>query len=85
MADPKPWDAWQADGLHYFVFELRPEARLASDPPIPYALFTMRWEDDDPVSALVITPLASGEAAEVVNLHQPDKPYTVPLIDETKR
>jgi len=74
VADPKPVDAWQADMVHYFLFQLRPLEDV-----IPYALFTMRWEDNGPVSALVITPDTEGKQAEVVNLSQPGSVQTVPL------
>ena len=37
-----------------------------------YALFTMRWDDDDPVSALIITADDTGEQKKVVNLR--DRP-----------
>lgn len=78
VADPKPLDAWQMDCEHYFVFELRP-ATEATATETPFALFTMRWEDDGPVAALVITPDASGEQAEVVDLRQPGSVYTMPV------
>jgi len=39
----------------------------------------MAWEYDGPVSALVITPEAGGEQAEVVNLRQPESIYTMSL------
>lgn len=56
IADPKPVDAWQAHGLHYFVFQM---AKVDGITEGPYALFTMRWEDERPVSAMIVTPNAS--------------------------
>ena len=60
VADPSPMDAWEMDMTHYFVFELRrtEAADPASEPP--YALFKMRWEDDGPLDAMVITPDVRG-------------------------
>jgi hypothetical protein len=67
VADVKPVDAWQMDMIHYFLFHLKPPA---DDPGIepPYALFTMRWEDDGPVSARVIATDATGKEVTVLEL-----------------
>ena len=81
VADPKPVDAWQMDMLHYFLFPL-PAVKEPANGEAPYALFTMRWEDNGPVSALVITPHADGKQAEVVDLRQPGTVSTVPLSQE---
>ena len=82
VANPKPVDAWQADMVHYFLFELKPVEDAPATTEVPFALFSMAWEDDGPVSALVITPDASGEQAEVVNLRQPGSIQTVSLIGD---
>jgi len=79
VANPKPVDAWQANMVHYFLFELRPGGDAPATTEVPFALFTMAWEYDGPVSALVITPEAGGEQAEVVNLRQPESIYTMSL------
>lgn len=79
VADRKPVDAWQMDMVHYFVFELRPLEGASATAGPPFALFTMRSEHNAPVSALVITPNASGEQAEVTDLPHPDRVQTVPL------
>jgi hypothetical protein len=42
------------------------------------AVFTMHPECPGPVSAVIVTPSASGEA-EVVDLLLPDQSYTAPL------
>lgn len=66
--------------LHYFVFQLRPQEEAPADADSSFALFTMRWEDNEPVSAVVITPSPSGNQAEVVNLRDPaGAVQTVPL------
>jgi hypothetical protein len=79
VADLKPVDAWQVNMLHYFVFQLRPSDEAPADAVTPFALFTMRWEDNEPVSAIVVTPSPSGDHAEVTNLREPKSTHTVPL------
>lgn len=80
VADLKPIDTWQADGLHYFVFQLVPEdTRPNPAVAAPVALFMMRHGDRAPVGAVVVTPRPSGESAEVTNLRQPGAPLVVPL------
>jgi hypothetical protein len=68
--------------FHSFVFRLCSRGGALADAPIPSALFTMRWEDEGPVTALVITPSPSGDEAEVVNLRAPDSTHTVSLKRE---
>jgi hypothetical protein len=77
VADAKPVDAWQLNMLNYFLFQLRPLKDVT-----PFALFTMSWEHDRPISALLITPDAEGKHAQVVNLRQPDTVQTVVLSPE---
>jgi hypothetical protein len=79
VADPKPLDAWQVDGLHYFVFALRPpEGAPTGEAPV--ALFTMTGADEDPPAvALVITPGVDPKHPQVVDLRRPGTPFTVPL------
>jgi len=72
-------DAWQANTVHYFLFELRPPEDAPATTGVPFALFSMAWEYDGPAMALVITPDASGEQAEVVDLRRPDGVYTMPV------
>jgi hypothetical protein len=67
VADVKPVDAWQMDMIHYFLFQLKPEEGASGVEP-PYALFTMRWEDDGPVSARVISTDGSGKEVKVFDL-----------------
>jgi hypothetical protein len=79
VADPKPFDAWQVNTEHYFVFELRPDGDAAVT-TAPVALFKMRWEENGPVLAVVITPSDNGASAEVRDLRWPQiAPYAVPL------
>lgn len=65
-AKPQPFDAWIAGGLHYFVFEIpaHDEATAA------FALFTMLWEQNEPLAALVVTPLPIEQKARVNDLRQ---------------
>jgi hypothetical protein len=80
VADPKPIDAWQDEGWHYFLFQLLPEnGQPASKAMAPVVLFTMVGSDSTPVSALVITPRPGVGQAEVMNLRQPESVYTVDL------
>src|SRR5947208_2031598 len=67
VADLKPLDAWQEDGVHYFVFALRPEV---DDTSAPLALFSMASGDTTPMSAMLITPGATPEAVHVQNLRR---------------
>jgi hypothetical protein len=78
-AAPKPVDAWQSNSLHYFVFKLRPTQRAAEG---PFALFTMRWEDNGPVSAVVITVDPGENRVEVVDVRQPETVQHIPLSGE---
>jgi hypothetical protein len=83
VADLRPADAWQQDGLHFFVFTLRPPdgapgtggagAGGAGAPAEgPLAIFAMRPEAREPVSAVVVTPSAEGGAdPEITDLRQP--------------
>ena len=38
---------------HYFVFSLRPDGTAPNDGAV-YAIFTMQWEDDEPVVAAIV-------------------------------
>ena len=68
VIDAKPFDNWQADMLHYFVFKLVPVAETTES---HYALFTMRGEHNGPLSALIIITDETGEQRNVVNLRDP--------------
>ena len=70
-------DAWQSNALHYFVFELADEAAEGS-----FALLTMRWEDNGPVSAVVITPDPGENRVEVLDVRQPETVQHIPLSGE---
>ena len=39
----------------------------------------MHPEEPAPIAVVVVTPGLDGEEAEIVNLHQPDNPYQVPV------
>lgn len=80
VVNRKPVDAWQLDGEHYFVFELLPaENGAAATTATSFALFKMRWEDNGPVAALIVTPSPDGAHAEVRDARQPDSVHLVPL------
>ena len=79
MANPRAVDAWQEEGLHFFVFQLLPAdgaAAVPAEPPV--AVFAMHPEEPAPVSAVVVTPSASGTEAEVMDLRRPESAYTAP-------
>ena len=80
VANPKPTDSWQEDGLHFFVFQLRAAdgAEISPD-EAPVAVFTMHPEEPAPIAVVVVTPGLNGEVAEIVNLRQPENAYTVPV------
>ncbi len=81
VADPRAIDSWLEDGLHFFVFELKPvaakKAHLAAEAPL--AVFAMHPQAPIPISAVVVTPTGNGEQAEIRDLRDPDSPYTVPV------
>jgi hypothetical protein len=80
VADIRPIDNWQQDGLHYFVFQLRAaDGAPVAPEAAPVAVFTMHPEAPEPISVVVVTPSQDGGEAEVVNLRQPESGYTVPL------
>jgi hypothetical protein len=78
VAALKPLDAWQADELHFFLFQLKAADGVSSD-SAPQALFAMRADETRPVSALVITPDLEVGIATAEDLLRPGTTYTVPL------
>ena len=81
VAHPRAIDSWQEEGLHYFVFQLKAaEGAEATPETTPVAVSAMHPTMTEPVSAVVITPTGSGDQAEVVNLRDPDQPYTLPIM-----
>jgi hypothetical protein len=78
VADPKPVDAWQLHGVHYFVFGLRGEPGAAGAEE-PLALFAIRHGEPAPSCAVIVTAGPNGDAASVVDLRQSDLAYTVHL------
>ncbi|MBX6722051.1 MAG: hypothetical protein IRY92_02245 [Dactylosporangium sp.] len=73
-----PVDTWQEDDLHFFVFRLGPEEDAPATPEPPVAVFVMAPGQTEPVSAVTVTPTAEGDAAEVVDIRDPDSGYTAP-------
>jgi hypothetical protein len=73
VANPKAIDAWQEDGFHFFVFQLRAaDCAGASPAEAPVAVFAMHPEASAPISAVVVTPNPNGETAEIMNLRAPE-------------
>ncbi len=80
IANPQAIDSWQEDDLHFFVFELRAaDGAMTSPAEPPVAVFTMHPEEPAPISVVVVTPSASGEEAEIVDVRAPERGYTAPL------
>jgi hypothetical protein len=77
LAGPAPFDSWDDERLHYFVFQIRPEAYVPEGAEPPVALFALRRDEPEPASALVITARPGAEDAEVEDLRQPGSVYTV--------
>jgi hypothetical protein len=80
VTDLRPADAWQKEGFHFFVFDLRAPngaGSTAAEPPV--AVFAMHPELKEPVSAVVVTPGLEGQDAEVSDLRQPESVYTAAM------
>jgi hypothetical protein len=80
LARPSPVDSWQEDGFHYFVLELQPPGDGSSwteEPPT--AVFTMHPEAEEPIAAVVVTPIPGIGHAEVTDLREPDQTYSAPI------
>ena len=72
----------RVNGCSHFVYRLKPE----TDGEGATALFVARWEDYTPVSAVVVIPDLSTEAAKVVRVAKVDPnggdPRTIDLRQE---
>ena len=76
VRDRQPTDTWQENELHFFVFDLESEGSdRAADQDGPVAVFAMHPGMGWPVSAVVITPQAGGQAAEIQDLKSSDARY----------
>ena len=67
VADLRPVDSWQQEGLHLFVFQLRADGAngVADTPESPVAVFAMHPDSKEPVSAIVVRSIPGGQFAEV--------------------
>jgi hypothetical protein len=82
LAKRLPTDSWQEEGAHFFAFELLPadgSSPNGHEPPV--AVFAMRSSEPVPISAVIVTPTADGEQAEVVDLRDPGSSYVAPIGD----
>jgi hypothetical protein len=80
LANSLPTDSWQEDDAHFFVFQLLlADGSLSNGHEPPIAVFAMRSPDHVPISAVIVTPSADDQEAEVVDLRQPDSGYVAPL------
>jgi hypothetical protein len=64
LASPEPADTWKVNMQSFFLYQLVPDA----NGQVPHAIFVTRWEDDVPVSAVILTPDPNGGAPVAVNL-----------------
>jgi chemotaxis response regulator CheB len=60
------------------AIEMRPPADRVPA-AVSFALFKIRWEDNGPLLALIVTPSASATEASVRDVRQPARTYTVSL------
>jgi hypothetical protein len=79
LAGPAPVDSWEDEGLHYFVFQMKPEDGAAEGAEPPVALFTMRRDEADPAGALVVALEVGGDEAVFTDLRQPGQTQRVSL------
>jgi hypothetical protein len=68
LADPQPIDSWLEDGLSFFVFQLHPGEEAEPPPEPPVAVFAMRPESIELVSAVLVTPESDGKEPRIDNL-----------------
>ncbi len=69
--------------MHFFVFELAAAnsgALSSLDPAV--VVFAMHPAESAPISAVVVTPSANGEEAEVLDLRHPDSVYSAPMVGD---
>jgi len=64
LAAAEPVDTWKAATRSYFLYQLKPD----SDGAQSNALFVTQWEDDAPISIVIVTPGTSGGEPRVVDL-----------------
>jgi len=64
LVSPMPADTWEANMLHYFLYDLMPDDEGRES----HAVFITRWEDDAPVSAMIVTPDPAGGNPGLVDL-----------------
>lgn len=74
LAFPQPVDTWKADLRSSFLYELKPDA----DGVVSNAIFVTRREDDEPISALLVTPSPDGGEPRAVDLRASDAPASAP-------
>ena len=75
LAARDPVETWRVGMRNYFAYELNP----GSDGLPASALLVARWEDDAPMSALVITGEPGSDEVRVVDLRAPTTTQTVAL------
>lgn len=80
IASPLPIDAWEEEGLHFFVFQLHgTDSMGGSQAEAPVAVFTLRPDEAESISVVTVSPGQDGEEALITNVGAPEMSYTVPL------
>jgi len=64
LAAAQPVDTWKAATRSYFLYQLKPDA----DGVQSNALFVTQWEDDAPISIVIVTPGHGDGEPRVVDL-----------------
>jgi hypothetical protein len=66
LAAPEPADTWKAATRSYFLYRLKPDA----DGVEAHALFVTQWEEDAPLSAVIVIPHPDGGKPRIINLRE---------------
>lgn len=82
MVSTEPSDTWQAGGLTFFVFDLKPVAKPSDAPLVlyPYAIFAAS-EDQGIAAVMVATPDLRTMQVELKDFNNPELSQTVMLSE----
>ena len=70
LAAPEPADCWKADMLHHFVYSL--QSTLAGETVQAY--FVMSWDQDEPLTAVIVVGDPDGAAWRTEDLRTAGAP-----------
>jgi hypothetical protein len=77
VSDPKPLDAWRIGDENFFVFALESSPDIVAR--AAFALSKMRWDQDGPQLALVITRRDHAREVQVSDVRSPEHVRMVSL------